>query len=232
MHRLLSGGLLLAAGLSPVASAGDACMPLFKQLNQAHGHATELAAGAADDRRARFVALETQLFEALKRCPEEADLYALMGEVQLSLGQLPLAAVYGDKAVKLDSRSWRAHQLLGSALAMLGETGRGLAHLETAVSLAPDQPRLQLNYASALLAAKQYDRVLEICDALVETSDRRLAGAAHNLRGQAYLRRGELRQAGHDFDAALKLGFDPQRELHNTDALRPQREPGTAAPSP
>jgi len=206
-------------------------MPLFTRLNQAHRHATELAAGAADDRRTRFVALEKELFAALKRCPEEAELYALMGEVQLSLGQPPLAAVYGDKAVGLDARSWRAHQLLGSALAMLGETGRGLDHLETAVKLAPDQPRVQLNYASALLAAKQYDRVLMICNALVDASDRRLAAAAHNLRGQAYLRLGELRQAGHDFDAALKLGFDPQRELHNSDAWRPPHEPGAAAPS-
>jgi len=223
---------LCSAGLSPViVFADESCATLFEKLNAEHTRVIETTQAAPPAQRLQLSAIEAGLFQALERCPVEADLYALMGEVQISMGQVPLAAVYGRKAVKLDRRSWRAQQLLGSALAMLGETGRGIMHLEQAVALAPDHPRLHLNLASALFAAKEYTRVLRICDVLLDSPDTRVAGAAYNLRGQVYLRQGKLKEAGREFDTAIRLGFDPRRQLHDTEKWRGYNNKDSEQPS-
>ena len=213
--------LLCMAGLSSATVEGsESCTTLFATLNTEHTRAVETTLAASPEQRAQLAAIESSLFTALERCPANANLYALMGEVQISMGQVPLAVVYGREAVKLEQNSWRAQQLLGSALAMLGKTRRGIAHLEQAVALAPDQPRLRVNLASALFADEEYERVLQICDELIDSPDTRAAGAAYNLRGQVYLQLGELKKAGHDFDAAIRLGFDPRRQLHDTEKWR------------
>jgi len=219
-----SATLGLAVGLfclAPPMAVAESCNDLFQQLNADHiqivRSAPPLAKGPRSD---ALHSLESQLFETLSLCPKEADLFALMGEVQVSLGQLPLAMAYGRKSVELNERSWRGQQLLGSSLAMLGQTQEGLSHLERAVALSPDSPRLQLNLASALVASKSYARAQELCDRLVQSTDPEIAAMAYNLRGQAYLRQGAIREAGHDFAAAEKLGFDPRRNLIDAEILQ------------
>jgi len=215
------GFVVVLLGVSPSLASADSCSGLFAKLNTRHSqivHEAPRSPKVLQDDALR--ALESWLFDALSQCPHDADLYALMGEVQISRGQLPLAEIYARKAVDLDGQSWRGQQLLGSTLAMLGQPQEGLPHLERAVALAPGNPRVHLNLASALLAADDHARVRKICDALIASGDADVAATAYNLRGQANLRQGAISEAGRDFAAAEKLGFDPRRNLIDAETLQ------------
>lgn len=216
-------GVVLILGAT-IAHA-EPCPQLFARLNADHARAVSaMPAPIHDSRDKGLVAIESRLFDALSRCPKNADLFALMGEVQISLSQVPLAIAYGRKAVGLDDDSWRALHLLGSALALGGDAARGLPHLERAVHLAPDNLPLRLNLASALLSAGDHVRVIDVCTELVSSGNPEVVRAAYNLRGRAYVETGELNEAARDFANARRLGFDPRRELIDMDALRRRLE--------
>jgi len=218
---VVRGFAVILLGVLPPAVTADSCRNLFENLNLHHTQIVqEEPRSSKESQEDALRALESQLFDALSQCPKDADLYALMGEVQISRGQLPLAVVYGKKSVGLDGQSWRGQQLLGSTLAMLGQPREGLPYLERAVVLVPENQRLRLNLASALLAAKDYARARELCDVLIESTSAEVAAAAYNLRGQAYLRQGAISEAGRDFAAAEKLGFNPSLNLIDTETLR------------
>ncbi|UCH53454.1 MAG: tetratricopeptide repeat protein [Pseudomonadota bacterium] len=219
--------------LPVVASASESCNDRFARLNGDHARLIGYTPASQGSERAGLKTLEAALFEALAQCPTMPELFALMGEVQLSLGQPSLAAAYGNKAINFNERSWRGQQLVGSALALMGQPKEGLPYLERAVELEPGNPGLRLNLASALLATKNYERVLEISGELVDSKDTTVAATARNLRGQAYLRQGLLGEAGREFALAEKLGFDPRRRLIDIDALQRRKSAdGVASPLP
>ncbi len=205
--------VFLALGSASVTSAyAGPCEDLLADLDRAHAQATRASYVARDTEQAtQLIEVEDGLFQALTQCPQSAELYALMGEVQISMGQLPLASLYGRKAVKLDARSWRAQQLLGSVLAMLGDVEAGIDHLERAVSIAPDNERVQLNLGSALVAAKRYDDVISLSSRLIESRDADVVAAAYHLRGSAYLGKARIAEANRDFHAARERGWDASK---------------------
>jgi len=225
---LLFIGILASAVILPTSvAAAEPCAALFEDLNHRHKRVEESLADSPNARRAGLQEIETRLFKALARCPTDAPLFALMGEVQIALGQGPLATVYGRKAVELDSNCWQAHQLLGSALAMEGHVEEGIGHLERAAELAPDNPGVRVNLASAQVALGQYRSALTLCESLVSSHDKRIAAAAHNIRGQAYSRLGELNAAAREFSAAEKLGFNPMHSLIEPERLGAQNDAAT-----
>jgi len=234
MNRYASWGCVVSLlALLPQPGIADPCGDLFCRLNARHIEIIRTVSPSVTAQQGGALhVLESQLFDALAQCPKDADLFALMGELQIILGQLPLATVYGRKSVELNERSWRGQQLLGSALAMLGQVQDGLPHLERAVALAPENPRLRLNLASALLAAKEYARVRNMCEALIQSGDADVVPAAYNLRGQAYLREGALSEAGRDFAAAEKLGFDARRSLIDVKTMQRRVLDNPAGESP
>ncbi|KPK40276.1 MAG: hypothetical protein AMJ69_03060 [Gammaproteobacteria bacterium SG8_47] len=214
MSKLVRSLAFVLAWCHLSMAQGSECEQLAAELDLRHARATAEAALALDPAQVQaLTAIETELFAALKQCPHSAELYVLMGEVQVSLGQIPLASLYGRKAVALNPQSWRAQQFLGSVLAMLGEAEAGTAHLERAVSIVPDNDRVRLNLASALVAAKRYDEVIELCSRLIESPELAVAAGAHHLRGRAYLGQARVSEANRDFRAARELGWDPPRSL-------------------
>jgi len=213
MIQLFAAIFASVAMLPAWVTAAESCPALFEQLDRRHGQVEEAFAESPEARRPRLKELESELFAALARCPNDASLFALMGELQIGLGQVPLATVYGRKAVELDPSSWRAQQLLGSSLAMIGRPEEGIAHLERASSLAPQNPGVRLNLASALILRGQYRRALVLCEPLIMSQDKTIAAAAHNIRGQGYAHLGALNAAAREFNAAEKLGFQPRRSL-------------------
>jgi len=212
----------LAAMFPRWLAASDVCPALFQSLNARH---LQLAGAPPDSpvtAQEGLRRLESDLFAALSECPRDAQLHALMGELQISLGEYPIAVAYGQKAIELDANAWRAWQLLGSSLAMIGRSREGVTALERAVELAPGNMALKVNLASALVADGQFPRALELCEAPVRSTDRALAGAAHHVRGQALARQGELQAAAREFNAAERLGF---RARHSLVDVEPTRKP-------
>lgn len=214
------------AGETPAEAEPD-CSTLFSKLDQRYSRIVATfdspIAGLEDQ---DLKAMESLLFKGFERCPKNARLFTLMGEVQLTLGQLPLAGVYAQKAVEFDASYWRGHQLRGTTLAMLGQSTEGLPHLERAMALQPENERLKLNLATVLFEVKAYDRVLAIADALVDSKEAMVTGAAHNLRGRVYLKQGRIKDAGREFTAAEKQGVDPRRYMIDRRVLEHFRAEG------
>lgn len=206
---------VIVAFALPVAAVADSCKSLFEELHQTYKRADKAPNASTTIRRAKLREVESMLFGALAQCPRDAALFALMGEVQISLGQAPLAAVYGRKAIEFDPTSWRAQQLIGSSLVITGNPREGIQHLERARELAPDNAAVRVNLASALAIGGDYPRALALCETLIESKDQGIAAAAHNIRGQVYARQGDLKAAAREFNTAERLGFDPGRSVIN-----------------
>jgi len=200
--------LVLATGLQAARAASPDCAALYQQLDTQHHEALD----AADDNRAAVQrAVEKAVFDAFEACPDDGRFYALMGDVQISLGQVSLAVAYGMKAVKLAPQDWRAHQLLGSTLAMSGDTEHGVAELRQALGLSGGNARVRLNLASALVWAGRYEEAAPLLDELVEDPDKMVAGTAFHLRGKVRLSEGKVREGSADFERALDLGYKTER---------------------
>ena len=133
---------------------------------------------------------------------------ALMGEVQISVGQIPFAIQYGRKAVKMGPKVWQANYLLGSALNLNKEYDEGIKYLTLASQLEPKRNTLKFNVCSAYTAAKKYGKAIESCTDLINRKDQRLGGAAHYMRAQAYRGMGNNKAAENDLATARSMGFE------------------------
>jgi len=210
---------VLLTGFAAQAESGT-CVQGVAALQARHartdsGGLAYLADGAKMD---ALRALEEEAFGVIADCREHAGAYVLMGEIQLSLGQVSLAVAYARRAVGLDPNAWRAQQLLGSTLGMVGQAEEGLAHLERAMWLEPGNERLRLNHASALLAAGRVAEARARCEALTGSGDRQVAGLAWQLCGQVRLRGGEVEAAGEAFVNARRLGIHARERLVDSSA--------------
>lgn len=75
---------------------------------------------------------------AVKNEPEDATLVVRLGEMLLDQRKLQEAKALGERAVALDDRNPRTWALRGLAYHELGESQRGLADLQQALRLAPE----------------------------------------------------------------------------------------------
>lgn len=183
-----------------------ACKQQYVTLNKRHEKALKKTPGS----RPYAIALydvEQAIFPALKQCPDNVELVSLMGEVQISSGQIPFAIQYGRKAVKIGPGVWQANYLLGSALNLKKEYDEGIKYLLIASQLAPGRNTLKFNLCSAYTTAKKYNKAIESCTDLINRNDKRLAGPAHYMRALAYKGLGDTSTAGKDQAMARKLGF-------------------------
>lgn len=202
--------LMTLACISPDADSSDNpadCQSEYDNLSRAH---TGILEEQAADTPAFFESLheiENRLFSAFERCPKNTLLFTLMGEVQISLGNVQLALLYAQKAYSWDNSSWQTHHLLGSALSMQGEYKQGLVHLEKAVNINNDKPELSFNLCSTYLAAREFNKAIETCTKVIARKDHKLHALAFHVRGQAYEALDMEKQARQDFKNAKTLGY-------------------------
>ena len=137
------------------------CNEIFKKLDKQHYEIT------ATNRIKNLIKLENDLFAAIEQCKLYSGMFVLMGEVQIDMGQIPLAVVYGNKSVELDNKYWRAHKLLGSALMLNRDHERGLHSLEKSAQLNPSNINTKLNLASALIQNKKYEKALMLLEKII-----------------------------------------------------------------
>lgn len=109
------------------------CEKLFHKLDKQDISITD------KDHQKKFIKLENELFDAIAKCKTYAGMFVLMGELQIEMGQIPLAVVYGNKSVKVDGKYWRAHKLLGSAKMLNNEPESGLTSLKKSSRSEPNK---------------------------------------------------------------------------------------------
>jgi tetratricopeptide (TPR) repeat protein len=145
-----------------------------------------------------------------------------------------------ERAVSMDSTSWRAwHQLIAHCAAT-GLSGQGLGYARRAVRLHPDQIVLQMDFASALYDEGDYKRSLEVLSGL-NVLPYEGSWEAHDLFVRASLRLG-LRalnegrfkdclrsvESSRDFPEHLGTGepWEPDSRMQDYLAYRALKEEG------
>jgi cellulose synthase operon protein C len=140
---------------------------------------------------------------------EDATLLAIAGEATLKSNDPTKAAVYFERAIKIDPKD--AGKRTGLALSRLatGQKDQGFNELETAVGL--DSQSFQADFAliMARMRDKQYDKALE---AVANLEKKQPSNAVpHNLRGMILTAKNDLAGARTSFEQAMKIdaGFFP-----------------------
>jgi tetratricopeptide (TPR) repeat protein len=158
--------------------------------------------------QAMLLKLEDELFVALSVCQTHSLMYALMGEVQITLGQPSLAVAYGLRAQALDASSWKGYYVAGTGFCLSGEHDECFEQLDHAVTLAPGNQGLRLNLCSSQVWAGRYKEAMRSCSAVIDSGVSELQASAYFLRGQAHQLSGDESAARQDLEQATRLGFD------------------------
>ena len=105
-----------------------------------------------------------------------------------------------------------------------GEGADALRYAETALRLAPEDPRAQYNAGAAALAAKRERRAAEVLEQAAKGAPRELAPAAHYNLGNARLASGDPAAAVEAYKQALRLTPGDQDAKHNLEIALRERE--------
>jgi tetratricopeptide (TPR) repeat protein len=206
--------ILLYSALSlvvqPLPAQAETCSQTVQRIDSQHRKALDNYRPGSDEYMYSLYAIEDSVFPALERCPNNASLMAAMSELQLSLGQPPIALLYAQKALKYDPNNWQAHNAAGNALNVMERYREGLQHLQRASELQPDNYALLINLCSSYEQNQQHTRAIQSCSRVIEKGPSDLRGTAYYLRARAYQARGELEHAASDDKHARELGFRGQ----------------------
>lgn len=184
------------------------CSATIKNADINHKQAVQQHQPGTDGYLGALYAIEDKLFDAMKgECLDNSSVISAMGELQLSLGQIPFAQLYARKALKMDNDNWQAHYVLGSALNLQKEYTLGLEHLQQASKLQPENHSLLVNLCSSYEKNKQYPEAIKTCSAAIEKGPYHIRGTAHFIRAQAHKGNNELTLAERDIALAREFGF-------------------------
>lgn len=192
--------ILLSTLFSNVALSAE-CKKIFNVLDK------QQATIVFKDQPEKFIQRENAIFEGINQCKTYAGMFVLMGELQIEVGQIPLAVVYGRKAVEINAGYWRAHKLLGSAQMLNKEFEGGLKSLKNAVDLNPKNINTQLNFISALIQNKKYDRALTLVNSVIDKNESESLAIAYYFRSQVYTGKDLIIEANKDKKTARDMGF-------------------------
>ena len=193
----------------PSSQATD-CATVVATANNNHKKALQEHKSGSDSLLAALYKVEDAIFNAMKgKCANNSSIVSTMGELQLSLGQIPIAQLYAIKALEIDNENWQAHYVLGSALNLQKKYSQGLEHLQRASQLQPENYSLLVNLCSSYEKNKQYPEAIKACSTAIEKGSYDIRGAAHFLRAQAYKGNNELTLAERDIELATEFGFKP-----------------------
>lgn len=167
LSRILFYSTFLLA-LQPVTSLAESCSQTVQYIDSQHRKALDNYKPGSQDYLRALYAIEDGIFPSLKRCPRNAPLMAAMSELQLSLGQPPIALLYAQKALEFDPNSWQAHNAAGNALNVVEKYNEGLQHLQRASELQPDNYALLVNLCSSYERNKQHAKAILSCGRVID----------------------------------------------------------------
>ena len=184
------------------------CASIITTTNNDHKLALKEHPAGTDSLLTALYKVEDALFDAMKgKCSDNSSVVSTMGELQLSLGQVPIAQLYAIKALEMDNDNWQAHYVFGSALNLQKKYAKGLEHLQRASELQPDNHSLLVNLCSSYEKNKQYPEAIQACSTAIEKGPYDIRGTAHFLRAQAYKGNNEITLAERDIELAKEFGF-------------------------
>jgi Ca-activated chloride channel family protein len=105
-----------------------------------------------------------------------------------------------------------------------GDPAAASRHADTALRLAPDDPRVELNAGTAALAAGKEGRAVELLEKAAGKVPPELAPAAHYNLGNAHLARRDYAAAVESYVQALRLAPGHQDAKHNLELALRERE--------
>lgn len=114
-----------------------------------------------------------------------------------------------------------------------GDHERAWRAAGTALRLAPEDPRVQLNAGTAALAAGRTGRAVELLEGAADTVPPELAPTARYNLGNARLARRDYAAAAEAYKQALRLAPDHQEAKHNLELAlreRDRRRPRAGVP--
>jgi len=190
----------------PTTQATD-CSTILKDTDIKHKQAVQQYQTGSNDYLDALYKIEDELFAAMKRCKDSSAVVSAMGELQLSLGQIPIAQLYGQKAIQMDSGNWQAHYVVGSALNLQKKYAEGLEYLKTASTLQPNNYSLLVNLCSSYEKNKQFNEAIKVCSTAIEKGPYNIHGTAYYLRALAYTGNNEHALAEKDNKLAKEFGL-------------------------
>jgi mitochondrial import receptor subunit TOM70 len=117
-----------------------------------------------DNRDAAFQDFE----EAIKRAPEDPDIYYHRGQLQFVIGEFQAAAKDYQKSIDLDHDFVFSHIQLGVMQYKLGSVASGLATLKRCIKNFEHLPDPYIYYGELLLDQQQFDKAIEQFDKAIE----------------------------------------------------------------
>jgi len=184
------------------------CAAVVTSANNDHKQALKTHQSGTDDLLTALYRIEDTLFAAMKsNCANHSSVFSTMGELQLSLGQIPIAQLYAVKALNMDNDNWQAHYVYGSALNLQKKYAEGLEHLISASELQPDNYSLLVNLCSSYEKNQQYSKAIQACSTAIDEGPYDIRGTAYFLRAQAHQANNEITLAEKDLELAKEFGF-------------------------
>lgn len=196
---LLAGTVQLALGSYPQAE-----QHLHKYLEKYPGNvfATKLLA-AVLIRTTQVPAAITMMEQLLKSAPEDIQLLSMLGDAYMRSGDYAHATEAFGKASALAPKAGELHTALGMSRLGQGENDRAIMELELGAKLNTQSPQSTIMLGMTQLGLKQYDKALATAAALEKTQPDNVI--AQNIKGAAYLGKGDLANARASYEKALNI---------------------------
>jgi len=184
-------------GDPPIVTSGNDDSPAIAAL---------FAAAARDQQDGRLLDAARGARAILAREPRHAPSLHLLGVVADQAGHSRLALGLIERALEIDWLAAAYHASLAGVLRRLGQPHRAAAAYDSALSLAPDWPELQVQAAMLWRALGEPDRAIEAFTAA--TRLRPAWAEAHLALAQAAAEGGHLDRAAVAFAEAARLRPD------------------------
>ena len=187
------------------------CQQEYAQLHERHMAILSGYEASPSEAQVSLANLELDISSVLNDCSNDPLLNSLMAHVETTLGENEKALVYAKRSVAINPDIWETNEVLGHVLTLQGDYKHGLAYLEKASRLAPENIYLRSNLCSNYEMAKQYQKAVGVCTEVIESGDPKVTGPALYVRARAYEALGESEKAKLDFKKSKEEGFTGAR---------------------
>lgn len=203
------GVLLFLLCLLPLPAMAANCIKLYQQGTQSHNSVVAQEQGTQQF----FIELgqlEDDMFSYLQQCKNNARLFSLMAEIQITARQASLAQLYAQKALSINPDIWQSQYAMGTVLTLAREYDKALVHLQKASQLAPDRTGLKVGLCRTQTLAQKHAGAIKTCTQVINSNEKEKGklAAAYHFRGLAHNAMGDKKQAEQDAQKARELGFN------------------------
>ncbi len=155
---------------------------------------------------------EQMTLEALKHMPTSATLHEAMARIFLGTGREPMAVVAAQNAIRFAPESPRAHGLLGEIRFKMGDYAGGVAEMEKALALDPNQAGAHFAMMWKLKLGASVEEVEVHAKRGLELGGNRPSSV--EACGEAWEYAGEYDRAIATYQEGIRRATEPPDRLH------------------